>query len=162
MPSAVFVEGCNTVHEYKARIAEGSWCEYEIAECYLMKYDKFIWLCNHIHERDSDTTRYGGGATLKAAMLFSTRADKVLLLARDMVAVLYNAGKKVEDFSSRHRARDARAAIVRQRRESLALANHMKSLNSAQNCQLYHFVKTAPNCTISVPKLEIVAKSNLI
>ena len=113
MPSAMFAEGCNTVHEYKARIAEGSWWEYEIAECFLMKYDKFIWLCNHIHERNSGTARHGGGTRLKAVMLYSTRADKVLLLAGDMVAVLYNAGKKVEDFSSRHRARNLRNAEKR-------------------------------------------------
>jgi len=87
----MFVDGCSTVHDYKNRIKEGSWCRYEITECFIMKYDKFIWLCNHILERNSGTARHGENEPLKASLFFSTskRASRVLLLAGDKVAVLY-------------------------------------------------------------------------
>lgn len=46
-PSAVFLSGCVTVHDYKNRIeilgkvARRKVFEYKIAECYVMKYEDF-------------------------------------------------------------------------------------------------------------------------
>lgn len=130
MLSAVFLDGCNTVHEYKNKIKTLSendkvslqFQKYEIVECFIMKYDKFIYLCNHIDERFAKNDIIPSCKTIhKVSMYFSTRADKVLLLSFSdrRVAVLYNAGQKIEDRSSSHRARDKRTAMAKQRKKNL-------------------------------------------
>jgi hypothetical protein len=111
------------VHEYKAKVSEGSWCDYEIAECFLLRYDQFIWLCNHITERNSGTACHGDCKVLRVAMFYSTRADNVLLLADyGKIAVLYNAGQKVELRPNNHASRALRAAVRKAERLAKKLA----------------------------------------
>lgn len=126
MLSAVFLDGCVTVHDYKNKInalgknAKSKIFNYQIAECYILKYEDFIYLCNHLDERRTFfKSKVADGDVLRATLFYSTHADKALLVytkkngIAESVAVLYNAGKKVEDRSSSHRARDLRAAEKR-------------------------------------------------
>lgn len=54
--SAVFLDVCVTVHDYKNRIKTlgcGALREirnYHIFECYVMRYEDFIYVCNHLNE----------------------------------------------------------------------------------------------------------------
>ncbi len=123
MQSAVFLYDCDTVHEYRDKIKalsqsdetylNDSFLEYEVAECFLMKYENFIYLCNHINERFEKVKHsWIGGLTCRVTMFYCYRADKVLLLsfADRRIAVLYNAGTKVDIRPNNHRARAARNA----------------------------------------------------
>ena len=129
MLSAVFIDNCVTVHDYKKQIAAlGCGASslvrgYEIAECFAMKYEDFIYLCNHLDEqRAFFRAKIVGDDVLRVALFYCTRADRMLLVHSKnngfahSIAVLYNAGKKVEYRSSSHRARDLRAAERRAER----------------------------------------------
>ncbi len=89
MPNAAFLKGCTTVHEYKNKLAtlrsaaRHKSRSYEIAECYVMDYDKYIWLCNHINERFKMVKKKHSKRenTVQVALFFCTKDDKVLLLS---------------------------------------------------------------------------------
>ena len=132
MLSAVFLDGCVTVHDYKNKVdalgsaAGGKIFEYQIAECYVLKYEDFIYLCNHLDERRNFfKSKVAEGGVLRAALFYSTRADKLLLVHAKKngichsIAVLYNAVEKIEVRPNNHRARALRNAINKQRRMNL-------------------------------------------
>lgn len=127
--NAIFLSGCVTVHDYKSKVAAlGSGalnkiCEYQIAECYALKYEDYIYLCNHLNEcRSFFKAGLAADNVLRAALFYSTRADKLLLVHAkkngfcDSIAVLYNAGQKVELRINSHRARDLQNAEKRRLR----------------------------------------------
>jgi len=132
MLSAVFMNGCVTVHDYKSKVAAlGRGAEnlvrgYEIAECYAMKYEDFIYLCNHLDEQRSFfRAKAVGAGVLRVTLFYCTRADRMLLVHAkkndycESIAVLYYAGQKVELRPNNHRARALRAAERRRWKENL-------------------------------------------
>ncbi|MDR0975636.1 MAG: hypothetical protein LBM01_01590 [Christensenellaceae bacterium] len=155
---AIFLDGCDTVHEYKKHIAvlaaeqiatltgkaavlprahninydgafgkfnnvgllEGLKRPFVIDEIFQVAEKAFfINICNHLHDYDAYLRQNSSptqlGKALHITLYMCLRLDYMLAVytppdAPTQIAVIYNAGKKVENRTSAHAARNRRTA----------------------------------------------------